>query len=217
MKTHLIVTLAALVLALGAPGRAAEYQFSADGTAHVRPAAREAAFVGYWYAPGGKYLWHIKTGRTFDNERGTKGTWSIRGDELVAIATNQGNNPSTWICRLTNAGEDIAATWSDPSGNSGKLVLQKTRSRLAEADIVGTWFAPNLKYLWFFRANHKFDNERGGQGVWSIEGDAMIAKATDQGDNPSTWIMRLTSSGGTLAAKWSDPSGGSGQFVLEKR
>jgi hypothetical protein len=29
--------------------------------------------------------------------------------------------------------------------------------------------------------------------------------------------MRLTSSGGTLAAKWSDPSGASGQFILEKR
>ena len=84
-------------------------------------------------------------------------------------------------------------------------------------DIVGTWLISYLDYSWHFRDDQTFENDRGSKGVWSIDGSTLIAKATNQGRNPSTWRLQLTDSGSTLAGTWSDPSGNLGRVTLKKQ
>lgn len=88
---------------------------------------------------------------------------------------------------------------------------------IQKSDIVGAWLSPRLNYLWHFRDDQTFDNERGTKGVWSVDGGFLIAKATNQGSNSSNYNFRLTNSGNTLEGSWSDPSGSHGEFILQKR
>lgn len=99
--------------------------------------------------------------------------------------------------------------------------LKKERSdlriKLQEEDIVGTWLSPKLNYLWHFHSDRTFENEKGTKGVWSVDEDYLITKATNQGSNPSNYRFRLTHSGRTLEGSWSSPSGGHGEFVLQRQ
>lgn len=86
---------------------------------------RNTGIVGTWLTQRPSYPWHFREDGTFDNARGTEGRWSIHGDTLIMRATNQGSNFSTWRLRLTNSGNTLEGTWSDPSQNHGMLELQK--------------------------------------------------------------------------------------------
>ncbi len=81
--------------------------------------------------------------------------------------------------------------------------------------LVGDWTnVGGDTYLWSLRSDGSFDNERGSEGRWWIEGDVVVLLATNQGSNPSTWRLRLYDSGTRLEGPWSDPAGNSGSVKM---
>jgi hypothetical protein len=77
-----------------------------------------------------QYWWHFYRDGTFDNERKSRGVWTIQGKQLIATATNQGTNRSTWVFEPRDDGNTMAATWSDPNGGHGQFTLSRTRTSL---------------------------------------------------------------------------------------
>jgi len=80
---------------------------------------------GKWVHPGLNYKWDFNEQHAFNNAQGTKGVWREKKGEIVALATNQHGNPSTWRFKLDPSGKTMRGTWSDPSGNEGQLTLIK--------------------------------------------------------------------------------------------
>ena len=106
MKRNMVVVLIAVSFALMVTGNAIsqESQRVTSADAVVSPGLQDKDIIGAWLSPKLNYLWHFRSDRTFDNERGTKGVWSVEGNTLIADATNQGNNPSRYRFQLTDSG-----------------------------------------------------------------------------------------------------------------
>ena len=104
---------------------------------------------------------------------------------------------------------------------TGACGSSRTESRTTlspqESAIVGKWFSPSLSYYWYFLRDRTFKNEKGSKGVWSFKSGLLVAKATNHGNNPSTWRLQLNSSGKTLKGTWSDPEGNNGTTTLYKK
>ncbi|MCK5725937.1 MAG: hypothetical protein KAH22_03805 [Thiotrichaceae bacterium] len=80
---------------------------------------------GDWVHPGLNYKWNFNEKQEFYNAQGTKGQWSEKEGEVVAFATNQEGNPSTWRFKLDPSGKTMTGRWTDPAGNQGQLTLIK--------------------------------------------------------------------------------------------